>query len=124
MREWQSRARKRLLLAPLNFPRKLRGLLLAPVLAGVSLMGQEAVPPAPPPQLASPPAAASAAAPPAAPAAAAPAAAAGSREASRFAGQPVHEVRLEGASIDSDARLRQGIAQQPGQPLDANKVRK
>src|SRR4051812_4462076 len=111
MREWQSRARKRLLLAPLNFPRKLRGLLLAPVLAGVSLMGQEAVPPAPPPQLASPPAAASAATAPA-PAAAAPAAAAGSREASRFAGQPVHEVRLEGASIDSDMRLRQGIVQQ------------
>ncbi|MDP9267875.1 MAG: outer membrane protein assembly factor BamA [Acidobacteriota bacterium] len=118
-------------MALLNFPRTFRGLMLVQVLAAASLgaqgFAQETTVPQAPPPLAAPPAAAPPAAAPPAPVAAPPAAAPLKRQptdAARFAGQRVREVRLEGASIDADIRLREGIVQQPGEILDAMKVRK
>lgn len=39
-------------------------------------------------------------------------------------GMIVRDLRFRGASIDNDARLRQWIVQEVGQPLDKNKVRR
>jgi len=96
-------------LAPLNFPPTKRELALVAVLAMMSLAGQSLAQETPQTY-----------APPAPPSTSAPA----TSTPRRLAGQQVREIRLEGASIDSDARLRESIVQQAGEPLDANKVRK
>jgi outer membrane protein insertion porin family len=42
----------------------------------------------------------------------------------QFAGLRVHAIHLEGTKVTEDARLRQSIVQQVGQPLDRNLVRR